>query len=489
MKLLISILTLLFFAKSFGQLNFDKSKISYQTEKIVVRIEKINELMGSAVGYAGVRPEQYDYFIQLQNKATKDELVELTNHPNGVVRCYSIWALSHDTTYNLFPIVRRHIRDDKLINTQFGCIGSREKVGDFFISLVTPEYVDLDSRKLNNVEFEQLDSLLIYTPNTLYARTEAINRARLTEQLYSRIREIIVKEKKLSALPVLAKFQKEQDIELILDSRENEKDPESGYFYTYQAIINFPRPEFVPLLERNLKNTLDETHFDREWRYLYAAIAAYKDDKAVELLKIPFTKVQHQDIKEYHLDFVYSAVLEYNDKHYNDILWKLWEEGQNITVRGYKYYLASDPSRTYSFTIKELTGKVSKELKLVPVYDDSIFTEDLEETMLNLVLRNDKELACQIIEQQIQNSEVLSFPIYSSLAVKLKDQRFIKPLFTRLEKEWNAHVYLRIVEALILYNDETINKQILSTRKINPNLNNDWGSKNLDEILKKNNIK
>lgn len=490
MKFYVSILILTLSTNSFGQFSFDKSKISKQTEIIVTKIEKINELMGSAVSFGAIRPEQYDHFTRLQKAATKDELIELTNHPNGVVRCYSFWALSLDTTYNLFPIIVRHINDDELIKTQFGCIVGGEKVGDFFISVATPEYVDLNSQKMSTAQFEQLDSILIYTPNTLYAKTYAINRAKLTERLYPRIRELVVKEKNLSALPVLAKFQKEQDIKIILNSREKDRDSESGYHYTYLAIINFPRPEFIPLLEKNLKNTLDETHFSGEWRYLYGAIAAYKNEKAVELLNIPFTNVVHQDIKKYHLDFMYNAILDNTDKIYDDILWKLWEENQNITLRGYKHYLESNPERAYVLTIKELTGNnLSGNSKFTPVFDESLLTDNLEETMLNLVHKNDKELANQIIEHQIESSDVHSFPIYSSLVSKRKDSRFIKPLFKRLETEDNPHVYLRIVEALILYNDKAINRQIVDMRKINDNLNKDWGSIELNKLLKDNNIK
>jgi hypothetical protein len=154
----------------FGQYRFDRTKISKQTEQIVAKIEKVNQLMSSAVYYEGMRPAQYDNFTELQKKATKEELLELLNHSNGVVRSYAFWALSYDTSANLLPIVIRHISDTTAVTTQFGCIRSSEKVGDFFVNVVTPEYVDLNSKKLTAPEYEYLDSILIYTPNYLYAR-------------------------------------------------------------------------------------------------------------------------------------------------------------------------------------------------------------------------------------------------------------------------------------------------------------------------------
>lgn len=165
MKILLSIIVLFLTLNLFGQSNFDKNKISTRTNKIVKKIEKINELMSSAVYYAGTRPKQWDNFEELEKTASKEELLELTNHPNGVVRSYSFWALSHKKDIDLFSIVKNHLQDTELINTQFGCIGGLEMVGDFFINIMTPQYVDLNSDKMNSSELTELDSLLIYQPD------------------------------------------------------------------------------------------------------------------------------------------------------------------------------------------------------------------------------------------------------------------------------------------------------------------------------------
>ena len=94
---------------------FDNNKISKPTKKIVKTIEKVNELMGSAVYYSGIRPEQWDNFVKLKKIATTQELIELTNHKNGVVRCYSFWALSHKkeidfSLFNRAEIIKRVIK-------------------------------------------------------------------------------------------------------------------------------------------------------------------------------------------------------------------------------------------------------------------------------------------------------------------------------------------------------------------------------------------
>jgi len=52
---------------TFGQQGNNKEAISKSTNKVVKKIVKINELMGSAVYYRGTRPKQWDNFEKLKN--------------------------------------------------------------------------------------------------------------------------------------------------------------------------------------------------------------------------------------------------------------------------------------------------------------------------------------------------------------------------------------------------------------------------------------
>jgi hypothetical protein len=108
MKILLTIIILFTTLISCAQTTFDESSISKQTIKAVKKIEEVNQLMSSAVGAGGIRPEQWDNFEELKKTATKEELIELTNHPNGVVRSYSFWALSHKKDVDLFSIAKEH---------------------------------------------------------------------------------------------------------------------------------------------------------------------------------------------------------------------------------------------------------------------------------------------------------------------------------------------------------------------------------------------
>lgn len=486
MKNVVSIIFLLITTICSGQVKYDEQKISTKTKIIVKAISKENRLTNEYIGEAGTKSKQFDNFEKLK-KASTEELLNLTNHPNGIVRCYSFWALGFRTNIDLLEIVKNHLNDNEEIEYQSGCIVSNEKVGDFFISLVTPNYVDLDVKKLNESQRKNLDSLLIYNSNELNARFEAIETARETPQLYSVLRNLYLKTSNQSALVKLSKYKREEDISLILANRENDDNKESGYFHTYRAIQNFPKDDFIPFLEARLKETLDETHFSTEWRELYSAIVMYKNLKALELLNVPFSQVENENIRKYHFDFIYDAILENFDNIYAEILWKIWEKDNEISIKGYRFYLQNNINRGYEMTINELLG-VKNKITITPIYNESVFAETLEESMLNLVIMNDKELANQIIDYKILNVNVHEFPIYTSLIKKDKDNKFVESLFKRFEKEWNPHVYLEIAKTLIEFNDKTINDKIIEIRKVNKKLTEDWGGKALTELLKENNI-
>lgn len=489
-KFILRISLIVFLA--FGCSGKTSSEISNETNLIVKKIEKINVLMGSAVGSAGIKPKQYENFEELKKNASKQELLTLINHSNGVVRCYSFWALASNKNTNLFSIVKDHITDSIAVKTQFGCIGSIEKVGDFFINLVNPKYENTDVRQLSQTEFNKLQSLLINKENNLYAGYDAIENAVPTEYLYPKVREMVVKHHNQSALITLSKYKNPKDIELILKNRDQDlnDDGESGYFYTFRAIQNFPDSHFFPFLEKRLYETLDNDHFSNEWFELYSAIAAYKNQKSLDLLKVPFTKVKHQNIKEYHIKFVYEAILANKCELYDDLLWKIWQNEHIITIDGFDYFLKLNSAKTLELSKKEFNSKYQiKQTKVIPKIDKSMFSENLEETMLNFILLNDKSLAYDIIKDKITNAYVNDFEMYCTKVLELKDVSFTETLFKRLKTEDNPHVYLQIVETLISFKDQSINKRILDTRKKNKNMNEDWGNDSLDEILKKNNIK
>jgi hypothetical protein len=489
MRLLVTIVILTLFINCSAQFQFNKSKLSKQVVQVVAKIEKVNELMGNAVYSAGERPQQYDNFCELQKAATKEELEKLTNHSNEVVRCYAFWALSYNNSAKLFSIVINHINDTATVKTQFGCISSRENVGDFFINIITPNYVDLNSKKLSDVQYEELDSILIYTPNLLHAKNKAISNAKLTENFYTRVRELVIKENNQSALIALAKYKRENDIPLILNSK-NENEPNEGFYFTYLAISEFPHSSFLPLLRKSLYETLDHTHYSTEWSALYGAIASYKNDTALQLLKIPFTEVKHQYIRQYHINFIFGAIQSFYSSIYDELLWKIWEKEKEINTDVFRILYQKNPQRAFELTKQTIQNNDDFDVLNTTTYNDDGNTQvSLLEIMLDTIIFQDKSIAIKLLNKGLRESNVHQFSVFADKSFKLKDSSFINSFFIRIKREDNPHIYLKATEILIAYNDKNINKQIIETSHKNLNLKKGWGGESFTKLLKENNIR
>ena len=493
----------------YGQQPYNQKKISELTNEIVKEIEKTNKLIRDYRGN--------DIRNKLKEIASKEELIELINHPNGVVRCNTFWTLSHDKSVDLLSIILNHIEDDELINTIDDDLIWHEMVGDFFINVVTPRYIDLKSTKLDTMQRATLDSMLIYSNSKLEAKQEAILNAKPTEFLYHRIRELYVKENNQSALVTLAKYRKQEDIQLILENKYkykkydyDEEDDEDEYIYeygyTYKAIQEFPHNDFISLLEKKLYETLDKTHYSNEWSVLYRAIAKYKNAKVVELLTVPFTQVKHEDIREYHMRFVYNAIRENIDEMYDFLFWKFWSEENLITPDVFQYLMEKDSIKVLELTKKNLANINQMDSIKVFNYDNyenkdkydydnynfftySEYKSRIISVMLSFVLKHDYEFGLEVIQENIKNADVPLMLHLIKKAIEIKDSSFIEPLFKRLAEEYYSYMYLSIANVLLSYRDNTINERILKIRKTKNNLIEDWGNKYLDELLEKYNVK
>lgn len=469
---------MLFVFSTYGQKKTVKSSISTKTQNTVKKIAKVNEFMGGSVGFAGMTPTQFNNFQELKKNASKTELLKLTSHNNGVVRCYSIWALSSAKSVDLFPITLSHINDNQFVKTQFGCIGGRERVGDIFIRITKPYF--------DSVQTATLDSILFNKPNKLNAKSNLIDRISLTEQNYPRIREL-AKKGNQSAIVKLAKYRKEQDINLILKNKDKSK--YSPYRYTYKAIQNYPSPKFLPFLKIQLENTLDHDHYSGEWKELYKAIANYKNEKSLKLLTIPFTEVVHKHIRKYHLEFIYCALRDNHDTIYDNLLWTYWIEEEILTPDIYNYLLIKNPEKGFKQTVLVLNNPDNYYTAAICRNYSINESKVLIENMIDLVLNKDKGLGIKLIKKNFEKINVHLLETFANKAMVIKDKSFITPLFDLLENESNPHTYLIAARTLISYKDEIINQRVLSAKKININLTKGWGAKDFESLLKDNNIK
>ncbi len=352
MKWLFPIILLLSSISLSAQYNFDAKKISTETNSLVKILELSNSVDGEFTWPLVHVSEAYKAFVQLSNKAKTTELIELTRHYQSEVRCYAFWALCKRKSDNLFSLLLEHLNDIEVVTILFDDDSDNLLVGDFFIWMASVDYLDKESKFLTKQQLEKLDSILLSSDSKLFERTLAIERLTNTEENYSRIKQFAVVENHPSALIKLASYKKEEDIELI----KNFKNGDHTYPTIYNAITEFPHPDFFPFLQKRQKKTFNKNHHSGHWKFLYQAIAAYQNKEAYKAIILPFTKVNKKKIRPYHIKSVKAALEEYLIPLYTPILWKLWEEEKEISKTIFLYLKEVDEIKAMELTKRDLAN-------------------------------------------------------------------------------------------------------------------------------------
>ncbi|WP_296143459.1 hypothetical protein [uncultured Flavobacterium sp.] len=458
--------------------------------KIVKKIESGNVLMGAAVGATGMRPEQYNNFEKLQEISSTGELIQLANHPNATVRCYSYWGLCLDEKLKnsdvVFQILKEHLNDKAEVQTQFGCLGGNEFVSDFFAGLVRPRDYETDiyMYELNGEQNKEIDSLLLLQIEESFAQYNAILSLEETEENYLTIKNLVTQRGKIIALPKLAKYNKIEDIEEILKFYDANLNKEDIDRQLYLAVQNFPNKKFFPLLKEKQEIAFANKKYHDITPELYGAIASYKSQEALELLRLPIQKFDNKTIGEKYSRLLAQVALDHSNSNYDELLWEMWEKHEDINRDSFYYLFQVDSKRSYQ-NAKKIFGLNAEFIGEKLKFQESDFFEfeTLEEIVINLIGNNEKELLPIIINKKILDSDVHHFNIYSKYVRENPQDSYAKSLLDRLKTEWNTYVYIDIVETLLKYNDEKINFEIVSIRKNNKALSENWGGKKLTELL------
>jgi hypothetical protein len=319
------ILTLLIYLLSFfyghGQ------AIRQQITSLTDSISKDNMLKSRGVGYGGVRTKQWENFEKLSTDATTEELALLTDHKNGVVRSYSFQALAGRKGFDFFPILLRHLNDTAEIRTFQGCIISSQLVGDYFLDVVTPGYVDNDLNKLTEEQKKVIDSILLFDKSIrINAKYHLLRNLKPETEFYQRVKEIATTEKSPVSILALARFQNKDDIPIMQTLFKNEN---TEYYGAYAA-REFPDTLFYSYLKKVFEQEWAQKLYDYpKWRILYQALAKYPSETTYKLFeRTTKTKddFRYQTLGKY----LTIAIRKYPNEIYKPLLSKIKLE---------KYYL------------------------------------------------------------------------------------------------------------------------------------------------------
>ena len=296
-------------------------------KRIVAGIEKGNRVESSNIGYGGSPSKQWDKYKQIKKIATIDQLVALTDHKNSAVRCYAFQALATKCSDKVFAVLLKHLNDTSAVETLSGCIGMTQLTGDYFVDVVTPNYVEIDIYKLNKAEKKTLDSVLLNDKSIkLSAKSAVLETLKPTFNNYARVRELVKDDRNESALRALAKYQRQTDKDLIASFFKDD-DTQSSALY---AVREFPDDYFFPFVEKVFEQEWKQDHYDSpKWRICFQALAKYPIPETMALFErtIKSTdKFRYETLGKYLL----VAITKYPYKLFDPIKLKIKLSGYQL---------------------------------------------------------------------------------------------------------------------------------------------------------------
>lgn len=294
-----------------------KQDASPKITRIAEAIAMENILAGEAVGIVGTKPKQYKRFEKLTKNATENELLALSNHRNGVVKCYAFWALDERNSDYMFEALLENFDDTTSITTQFGCIISRDKVGDIYYNSVVPRYGDDWKCKLSDNQMQRISDSLLESSNLLLrSRLNIIQIIDSSAKNIRIIRNIAIEERIPEAIYTLSYYQNKSDIPLIIELIENE----STRYLGFQCIDRFPDPIFYQYLIKYLDNIFENSisYNNADLQAFYIAIINYKNSETKQILKNAMVMAKDNG-NEYHQGYLWHAIRQSEDVYFNDI--------------------------------------------------------------------------------------------------------------------------------------------------------------------------
>lgn len=466
------------------QEKFNPEIISTEVHKWISQIHYVGGVVESQ-GFSNNNVQDKN-FLALKGAATQDELVELTQHPSPAVRFYAFLALTDRENLNLEPILIEHINDNEDVSLQIGCEVLSSSIGDLLIRSADPESNFFNKRarmnKLTPTQFQTLSKSLITLDSKLEITDKVLTNIEPIPELYSKIRSLVIDNNNQAALVALAKYQKQQDVELILNSSGKGNNEKEGFVYTSLAISHFPHPDFFQFIKNHAltKRSIESYPYRQRKRVLktlYAAIASYQNNAAFKLMSFSL----NNKFKALHYPYILSAISQFKNPRYSSLMWTLWDKKNLSSEDIFFYLLEQDSTRTVNLLKKSFQKIINTpEEKL---YDSFMQKKNFINTMFNYAIKKQHAFAIQLVKSNIENRKEF-FTFFIQKAEEIKHSEFIEPLFSQLKIE-PLYFDLAIAKALFAYDNKQINTRLLKAIETMPMYNKEIQRIDFKKLLTK----
>lgn len=223
---------------------------------------------------------------KLQAIATDKELEDLCDNKNKIIKCYAFKALTEQKSSRVFSVVMKHLYDTAKILSLSGDVGLSLPINEYLLMNSLPNGRKTDQDKLTYKEQLTLDSILLCSDITKHFMTGDIMLREMPAEpaFYPIIKNKVQLNFSSIALPILARYQNKNDIDIIKTALERNAS------YSIEAVREFPDPAFYPFLIKQFDKQLAEwkpSDYNNypSWDVLLQALAKYPTAETYKLFK------------------------------------------------------------------------------------------------------------------------------------------------------------------------------------------------------------
>lgn len=294
---------------------------------------KFNTYEGRYEGRTGDTTEQWHYFTEFSKRYSENELIQLCNDQNPVIRSLAFQALADNCSFKVYDILIDHLSDTTEFGRFYGCLSGTDRVTDNFLDAVGYDKETPTKYNLTDEQFNYIDSILLFRDEIkmksflsgieLRSRHYMLERLKPVPQFYERVREI-AKDGVYEALPLLAKYKNPADTSIFIGYLLDDEFSDRGRtmtIYVRKAIRYFPHPSFYPILKKQLiKEVGTNAIWDGIECYpLYVALAQYPNKETRQLFKQVIRDSPKGEVRE-RSKFIYNAISKDKTKMFDGVV-------------------------------------------------------------------------------------------------------------------------------------------------------------------------
>lgn len=396
--------------------------------------------------------EKNDSISKLLNKkATEEELVYLSlNGKNTFTKGIAIQTLIKNKSKKIVDIYDTLIDSKDSVVYSTGCLSTKFSFPSFvFQEIVFSNKYTKDEQLLNKEILVR--KILQKKPQNINLLQSISFWIPQNEEFYEQIRNIVIEQKSTSLLVTLAKYRKEDDIELIKSFGED----------ALSAIQEFPHKEFLEILQRNIK-------FD-DYQYMFALAKSCTPETVPiveKVIKLKIDDMQNSDCNSYCLNIIYNQIEMNNCELFFPALEKLWLTNKIISYNIFENYKRHHSDlETENFLFEGLMLEGEPEIIHKNLYDDTSFFEDIESGMewnsglkLSHILKQLKKYSNRkyliALDHAIMEMNDLNTPNFVEDFDDKKSLLLVKDAFLeKLKTNESAYGMFSIMNAIKLMND------------------------------------